>query len=126
MDKVRETGPYEIVCIQCGSRFGYTAPHPFLDRLMFATALIAKAQRTRGFADLAGYQKPGETPILPWFSYEKDSPEEKRQARHRIVDSGANRWSFHCKNGHSITIKHRRLLEAYLTAHENRSCLIPL
>ena len=123
---MRGTGPYEILCGQCGSRFGWAALHPFLDEIVLDNARVPKHQRKGGFDDLASYQRPGGQAIGPTLGYPLGSSEWKQQSRRRIVATGQGRYTFSCSCGHKPVAKNSTLLTAYAEAYDNKSGLLLL
>ena len=126
VDEVRDTGPYTILCKRCRRRFGFAAPHPFLDTSLLDTALVPKSQRTGGFSDLAGYRNPGEPPVGVTLGYEPDSVEWEHQSRRGIILSGEGRYTFRCKCGNSPVLKDPTLVRVYLGVHNSNSAVILL
>ncbi len=117
-DDLRGTGPYQVVCERCANRFGFVATHPSNDELLFGTKLVPKSERTGGYSDIDGYQKPGGQPIGSSLGYHPDSPEWKQQQRRRIVATGDGRFTFNCSNCPAVPVlKMPTLIHRYQSAH---------
>ncbi len=120
MDHFRDTGPYPVVCQRCENRFGYAAPHPFLDELLLGVVLVPKTEKSGGYRDIVGYQTPGTQPIGGTVGYPPDSAEWEQQSQRRIIASGDGRFTFNCdKCGNRPVLKMETLKHLYSEAHTN-------